>query len=56
VLRRPQHRKGLVSLRVCTPDPGVASELVSKRLGDRYKAARDVSWGDPWPQDPRNCP
>jgi ribosomal protein RSM22 (predicted rRNA methylase) len=56
VLRRPQQRKGLVSLRVCTPDPGVTTELVSKRQGDRYKAARDVAWGDAWPQDPYNCP
>jgi ribosomal protein RSM22 (predicted rRNA methylase) len=49
VLRRPQQRKGLVSLRVCTPDPGVATDLVSKRQGERYKAARDVTWGDTWP-------
>ena len=48
VVRRPQQRKGLVSLRVCTPEPGIATELVSKRQGERYRAARDVSWGDPW--------
>jgi ribosomal protein RSM22 (predicted rRNA methylase) len=48
VLRRPQLRKGLVSLRVCTPEPGVATELVSRRQGERYRAARDVLWGDPW--------
>jgi ribosomal protein RSM22 (predicted rRNA methylase) len=48
VLRRPQHRKGLVSLRVCTPDPGIATDLVSRRQGERYKVARDVAWGDPW--------
>jgi ribosomal protein RSM22 (predicted rRNA methylase) len=48
VVRRPQQRKGLVSLRVCTPEPGIATELVSKRQGKRYRAARDVSWGDPW--------
>jgi ribosomal protein RSM22 (predicted rRNA methylase) len=49
VIRRPQHRKGLVSLRVCTPEPGIATELVSKRQGEPYRAARDVAWGDPWP-------
>jgi ribosomal protein RSM22 (predicted rRNA methylase) len=48
VLRRPQQRKGLVSLRVCTPGDGVAAEVISKRQGDRYKAARDVHWGDAW--------
>jgi ribosomal protein RSM22 (predicted rRNA methylase) len=48
VVRRPQQRKGLVSLRVCTPEPGTLTELVSKRQGERYKAARDVAWGDPW--------
>ena len=48
IVRRPQQRKGLVSLRMCTPEPGIATELVSKRQGGRYRAARDVSWGDPW--------
>jgi ribosomal protein RSM22 (predicted rRNA methylase) len=26
----------------------VATDLVSKRQGERYKAARDVTWGDTW--------
>lgn len=50
VLRRPQQRKGLVSLELCAPDGMLRSEVVSKRQGDRYRAARDLAWGDPWPQ------
>jgi ribosomal protein RSM22 (predicted rRNA methylase) len=52
VVRRPAQRKGLVSLAVCTTPPAIATELVSKRQGDRYRAARDVEWGDPWPTPP----
>jgi ribosomal protein RSM22 (predicted rRNA methylase) len=48
VLRHPQQRKGLVALRLCTVDDGIRTETVSKRQGERYKAARDVSWGDAW--------
>jgi ribosomal protein RSM22 (predicted rRNA methylase) len=48
VLRRPQLRKGLVALQLCRPDGDTAAELVSKRQGERYRAARDVDWGDPW--------
>ncbi len=50
VVRRPQLRKGLVTLQVCTPANGIAHELISKRQGDVYRAARDTSWGDTWPQ------
>ena len=49
VVRRPQRRKGLVTLQVCTPANGIAQALISKRQGDVYRAARDVSWGDTWP-------
>jgi ribosomal protein RSM22 (predicted rRNA methylase) len=52
VVRRPQARKGLVSLRLCTPDGSLADENVSKRQGERYRAARDLSWGDSWPSVP----
>jgi ribosomal protein RSM22 (predicted rRNA methylase) len=30
-------------------DGEVGQEVVSKRQGDRYRAARDTSWGDPLP-------
>jgi ribosomal protein RSM22 (predicted rRNA methylase) len=49
VLRHPQLRKGLVSLRLCGQDAALAAALVSKRQGDVYRAARDVEWGDGWP-------
>ena len=49
VLRHPQKRKGLVSLQVCSADRGVVDVTISKRQGEVYKAARDVSWGDEQP-------
>jgi ribosomal protein RSM22 (predicted rRNA methylase) len=51
VLRRPLQRKGVVQLRLCTPSGAVASEIVSKRQGERYRFARDLAWGDPWLRD-----
>jgi ribosomal protein RSM22 (predicted rRNA methylase) len=56
VLRHPQQRKGLVSLRLCAGAGGLEDAVVSKRQGDRYRAARDVEWGDPWPPDERSDP
>ncbi len=52
ILRHPLHHKGMVVLRVCAADGEAVAETVSKRQGDRYRAARDVSWGDPWPAAP----
>jgi ribosomal protein RSM22 (predicted rRNA methylase) len=48
VLRRPVQRKGLVVFRLCTPEGTSDGETVSKRQGERYRAARDVGWGDAW--------
>ncbi|MEY9930981.1 ribosomal protein RSM22 (predicted rRNA methylase) [Catenulispora sp. GP43] len=48
ILRHPQIRKGLVMMQLCQPDGTVAQELVSKRQGDTYRAARDADWGDSW--------
>ena len=48
ILRHPQIRKGLVMMQLCRPDGTVAQELVSKRQGDTYRAARDADWGDSW--------
>ncbi|NUR83119.1 MAG: rRNA methyltransferase, partial [Nonomuraea sp.] len=47
VLRHPRTRKGLVTLTLCGQD-GIAEQNVSKKHGDRYRAARDVDWGDAW--------
>ncbi|MEV6286662.1 small ribosomal subunit Rsm22 family protein [Kribbella sp. NPDC051770] len=49
VLRHPQQRKGLVSLRLCARDGELRDELVSKRQGPLYKTARNTEYGDPWP-------
>ncbi|GAA2672117.1 hypothetical protein GCM10010400_37500 [Streptomyces aculeolatus] len=49
VVRHPQLRKGLVLLELCTAGEGLARTTVSKRQGPRYRAARDVRWGDAWP-------
>lgn len=49
VLRHPQKRKGVVSLRLCTEQEGVRDVIVSKRQGDLYRRARDAGWGDAWP-------
>jgi ribosomal protein RSM22 (predicted rRNA methylase) len=46
VLRRPVQRKGMVSLHLCQPDGTVADRIVTKRHGDDYRRARDISWGD----------
>ncbi|BAG22061.1 MULTISPECIES: small ribosomal subunit Rsm22 family protein [Streptomyces] len=51
VTRRPQIRKGLVQLELCTRDEGLARSTVTKRHGELYRAARDVAWGDPWPPE-----
>lgn len=48
VVRHPQIRKGQVLLDLCTPDNALTRETVTKRHGDRYRAARDTNWGDTW--------
>lgn len=48
VLRQPVYAKGMVTLRLCDPDGTAHPEVVSKRHGDLYKRARDVTWGDAW--------
>lgn len=48
-VRHPQKRKGMVSLRLCTGEGTVVDQVVSKRHGELYRAARDTTWGDEWP-------
>ncbi|MEV0371549.1 small ribosomal subunit Rsm22 family protein [Streptomyces sp. NPDC050636] len=50
IVRKPQLRKGQVLLDLCTADEGLQRATVTKRHGDRYRAARDASWGDDWPR------
>lgn len=51
VTRKPQIRKGLVLLDLCTEPQELRRETVTKRQGPLYKAARDTEWGDAWPPD-----
>lgn len=48
VVRHPTTRKGVVQLQLCTREVGLRTEVVSKREGPRYRAARALSWGDAW--------
>ncbi len=50
VVRRPQIRKGQVLLDLCETDEQLRRTTVTKRHGDLYKAARNASWGDSWPE------
>jgi ribosomal protein RSM22 (predicted rRNA methylase) len=47
VLGRPRHRPGVVELRVCD-DGRIETVVLSRRDGERYHAARKLSWGDPF--------
>lgn len=53
VLRHPRYGKGTVTLTLCAADPGLTTETVSRRDGDRYRQARDAGWGDAWPPGDR---
>ncbi len=49
ILRHPTKRKGLVEFRACRPDGTAGREIVSKKAGPVYRAARDAQWGDELP-------
>ncbi len=49
VLRHPVTRKGLVQLEVCDSAASSGRVVVTRRDPIAYRAARDASWGDPWP-------
>jgi ribosomal protein RSM22 (predicted rRNA methylase) len=48
IVRRPQQRKGLVTLELCRRDGSAARHLVGKSAGESYREARKSSWGDRW--------
>ncbi len=48
VLRQPLRHSGHVILKLCT-DQGVQQPTISKKMGDLYKQARKVEWGDIFP-------
>lgn len=56
VLRHPQFRKGMVTMQLCREDGTAGAAIVSKKNGDLYRTARDVSWGDAWFSVPSQLP
>jgi len=51
VIRRPQLRKNLVLLDLCTASGTTGRQLIGKSSAD-YRRARKVSWGDGWDAAP----
>ncbi|GAB2765794.1 small ribosomal subunit Rsm22 family protein [Terrabacter koreensis] len=49
ILRHPLKRKGFVEFQVYRPDGTAGREVVSKKAGERYRAARAAEWGDTLP-------
>jgi ribosomal protein RSM22 (predicted rRNA methylase) len=45
VLRQPVRHSGHIILKLCT-DEGVQQRTISKKMGELYKQARKVEWGD----------
>jgi ribosomal protein RSM22 (predicted rRNA methylase) len=55
VLGRPRHHPGRVELRICT-DGRIETQVVSRRQGTAYRAARDLDWGDALPDRGEEAP
>lgn len=51
VLARPRSGPGRVSLKLCRPDGTAAEQLLSRRDGAAYAAARRLGWGDAMPAE-----
>ena len=49
VVRHPRYATKLVTLRTCDADGSLRDVKVTKSMGEPYQRARDVRWGDPWP-------
>ena len=47
IIRHPRHQPGLITLEVCTPT-GLQTERITKRIKDKFRAARKSAWGDVW--------
>jgi ribosomal protein RSM22 (predicted rRNA methylase) len=46
IVRRPQQRKGLVTLELCRKDGSAGRDLIGKSAGETYRRARKATWGD----------
>ena len=49
VLRHPSFPKGRVEFSCCQASGTAERVTIAKRDPDRYRAARKIEWGDPWP-------
>ena len=47
IIRRPQHSPGLITIELC-PGEGLETLRVPKSDRERFRAARQASWGDEW--------
>ena len=47
IIRRPRQEAGLIVLETCRPG-GLATERVTRRDREAFRAARKASWGDAW--------
>ena len=56
IVRRPQQRKGLVTLEVCEKTGSARRELIGKSAGETYRQARRSSWGEGWEWDREGKP
>ena len=45
IVRRPRHQAGLIVIDTCTA-AGLTTERVTKRDKERFRKARQASWGD----------
>lgn len=48
IVRRPQQRKGLVTLELCRTDGSAGRDPIARSAGETYRRARRSSWGDRW--------
>ena len=46
VIAAPRTGSGKVALKLCSSDGSARVEMITRRQGDRYKAARRAEWGD----------
>jgi ribosomal protein RSM22 (predicted rRNA methylase) len=51
VIAPPRGSKGVVTLKLCEADGGVAERTLSKRDGENFRIARRLDWGDTVQQD-----
>jgi ribosomal protein RSM22 (predicted rRNA methylase) len=47
IIRRPEHRSGLVTLEICRAS-GTGAERISRHHRPAFRAARAAAWGDAW--------